>query len=171
VSRTRRTAAGLLAVALLAGCSATGGEPDVAPASGTAAAPTGAGDVHASLPPAGESPVWDARATATARTAATAALETWLREDLPAEDWFRELLPHLTGTAQEAYAYTDPAAVPGEELGRQNMVQQGASPYLATVALETDAGYYVLDLQRLDGGSPWLVDRIHLPEKERGADG
>lgn len=169
MSRTPRVAAALLAATLLAGCGSIDGPQSTAPPSEPAAQAED-GDIHANLPAAGESPTWDEQASADARTAAIAALKAWLRKDLPVAQWERELRPHLTPGAQEAYVYTDPAVVPGTELGPHDTVREGVSPYLATVAIETDAGDYALDLQRLDGGSPWLVDRIHLPENH-GADG
>lgn len=167
MSVRRLSVAGLLAAALLAGCS---GQPEeAAPAPTTAA---GDNDTHAELPAAGASPTWDRETAHEAAFTAADAVAAFTTEDLNDVDWWNQLSRMLSPQAQLDYAGTSPEespeGVPGTRVTGEPSAVAGGSPYLAQAVVPTDAGRYRVLLSRLDAGSPWLVERFVLPEDGAG---
>lgn len=164
----------LLAAALVvtaagvAGCSSAPATPDAAPTL-TAPAPTGTPhDYH--LPDEDQEtyPVWDQASRAQAVTAAQAAMAAFARPPAGTDEatWREGLHPTLTPTAQETYAYVDPAEVPATTVtgaGQLAEPEPGATAFLATVSVPTDAGTYEVLLARTGGSAPWLAERFTPP--------
>jgi len=81
------------------------------------------------------------------------------------EAWWFEVAPLLSPVAQQAYAGTDPANVPGRVVsGPPTVTDAAGSAYLAEVVVPTDAGDYGVLLSRAAAGDPWLVERFRVPE-------
>ena len=112
----------------------------------------------------GAAPSWGPTDQAAASDAARVAVAAYISGR--AEDaWWSELARLLSPTAQQAYAGTDPANVPGRTLTGPSTVTDGAgSAYLADVVIPTDAGDYGVLLSRSAEGDRWLVERFRLPE-------
>lgn len=115
-------------------------------------------------PSLGAAPSWDSTARDAAGEAATRAVTAYLSGD--AEDaWWSEVAPLLSPVAQQAYAGTDPANVPGRVVsGPPTVTDAAGSAYLAEVVVPTDAGDYGVLLSRAATGDPWLVERFRLHE-------
>lgn len=75
------------------------------------------------------------------------------------DQWFSGLAPLLSAQARQAYADTDPAAVPVHGLLGSPRLESSSTAYLATVDQATDAGPYRVLCSRADDGS-WQVERI-----------
>jgi hypothetical protein len=161
MSRSRRCAAAvaaLAAVLVLAGC---GTAPAAAPRLQATPEPTTQpGDVDADLPAPLPSPADDDTSRTTALDAATAALAAFARPALDPAQWWAELQPLLSPAAAVAYEGTDPAAVPASAVTGPPQATPAVSGYLATVLVPTDAGDYAVLLVREGDGAPWLVERI-----------
>ena len=115
-------------------------------------------------PTLGTAPSWGPTDQAAAGDAARVAVTAYI-SDRAQEAWWSELARLLSPTAQQAYAGTDPANVPGRTLTGPPTVTDGAgSAYLADVVIPTDAGDYGVLLSRSAGGDRWLVERFWLPE-------
>lgn len=92
-------------------------------------------------------------------------LGTWSRTDLGYAAWWSELRPLLSAGAREAYAFTDPAAVPELDLPASGEVTPGPYPGTTTVRFETTAGVFGVDLARVRGTGPWRAERIIFPDQ------
>ncbi|MFC3688907.1 hypothetical protein [Aquipuribacter hungaricus] len=115
-------------------------------------------------PTIGAAPSWGPTDQAAASDAARVAVAAYI-SGRDQEAWWSELARLLSPTAQQAYAGTDPANVPGRTLTGPPTVTDGAgSAYLADVVIPTDAGDYGVLLSRSAGGDRWLVERFWLPE-------
>lgn len=115
-------------------------------------------------PSFGAEPSWDPTAQGAAGEAATRAVTAYLSAG--AEDaWWTGVAPLLSPVAQQAYAGTDPANVPGRVVnGPPTVTDAAGSAYLAEVVVPTDAGDYGVLLSRAAEGDPWLVERFRVPE-------
>lgn len=158
---SHRAAALLAAALLLGGCSGASDAPD------TTQQPSGPNDVHAEHESAPASPTWGEDAAFTARVAAAETMTAFVHTDLPPDQWFNELRPHLTPEAQTAYSYVDPANVPATRLRGATdewAAEPDGTPYVATVHVPTDIGTYTVQLVRDGEGAPWLASRLDPPE-------
>ena len=160
-------AALVVTVAGVTGCSSTPATPE--PTTAATAAPTGTPHDY-DLPDDDEEPypVWDADSRAQAVTAAEATMAAFARPPAGTDEtaWRDRLQPTLTPTARETYAYVDPAEVPATAVtGPGELVEPapGATAFLATVSVPTDAGTYEVLLARTSGSSPWLAERLTPP--------
>lgn len=174
-TRPRVLLAALAAAAALTatGCTASPPAPAAAPTNPpatTATTATGAGDAGAVLPGAGSSPTWDTTSAAEAATAADRSVADYIRKDLDPDTWYRQLAPHLTPEAADAYRYTDPALVPGHFLtgGLPDAAPDGGSGFLARVPVSTDGGVITARLVRVAAGAPWQVTHFDLPTSGAG---
>lgn len=131
------------------------------------ASPTGPGDTRANLPTPAPAPTDDAASRTAAETAAAAAMASFVRVDLTAEDWWNRLSEHLTADAASAYYGTDPLEVPARAVTGAPRWDGSTSAYLANVVVPTDVGDYRLLLVREGQGSPWLVQTIAPPDGVR----
>jgi len=101
-----------------------------------------------------------------AQAAAAAALQVFARHDLPTPSWWAGLAPLLSPTAVQAYQGVDPANVPAHRVtGVAYPTGDTGTPYLARVAVPTDAGDYVVLLSRAGQGQRWLVERLTPPPR------
>lgn len=141
-------ATGLLIV--LAACT-----PQATPTPGTAPA----------SPPPTYSPLAldDAERSAARRTAA-AAMRAYARPDRRPQAWWQALRPHLSASAQLAYAGTDPATIPVRAITGPATLTPASLPAVARVAVPTSNGSYLLLLTRSVHRRDWLVTRIVAPE-------
>ncbi|MFD1506693.1 hypothetical protein FE374_15100 [Georgenia yuyongxinii] len=163
----RAAAAALLALALLTACSPDAEEPEPSPpATATASATSSAAPSPSEPAPmedvAGQgathaTPVWDDAAKAAAQARAVEFMTGFARPDLPADQWLAGIQPLMAPEARETYAAVNPAQVPASALTGASLVQDGPSPYVATVVVATNAGDYTVTLSRTADGEPWLV--------------
>ncbi len=138
-------------------------------ASGSAAAPTaGAGgqDHVTQLTSPSAYPSSDDAGRQDAQAAAAAAMQAFARHDLPTPSWWAGLAPLLSPTAVQAYQGVDPASVPAHQVtGVAYLTGDAGTPYLARVAVPSDAGDYVVLLSRAGQGQRWLVERLTPPPR------
>jgi len=138
-------------------------------ASGSAAAPTaGAGgqDHVTQLASPSAYPSSDDAGRRDAQAAAAAAMQAFARHDLPTPLWWAVLAPLLSPAAVQAYQGVDPAKVPAHQVtGGAYPTGDTGTPYLARVAVPTDAGDYVVLLSRAGQGQRWLVERLTPPPR------
>lgn len=185
----RRTAAALVAAALmLGGCGSSAtpsgagpAEPVPSPASSTTTTDTPAVDSSpaASADPGAAGlvdddtgevitpravPEWDSASRAAATAAAEDVMRAFARPDLDAGSWWGQLEPLLSSEAQINYAYVDPANIPAREVTADPSVTEDSSAYVARVQVPTDVGDYTVLLSRRDANAPWLAERITPPE-------
>jgi hypothetical protein len=160
---------------VLTGCAAPGAVPveattTPAPASSEfTLPPTTAGD-HGSdeedQPTQVPLPVWDDVARRDALRTAEAALNAFARPDLAQEAWWEGFAPFLSPAAAAGYVATDPANIPVSVVTGPGRLLEEASPFLARVELDTDAGAHVVLLSRTEQSSAWVVEQIS-PVEER----
>ena len=172
----RRVAIGGVALAaalVLVGCTGQDEGPTPTPTVTSSASPT-MPDLDQFTPPpsglvdedTGETvepqpvPEWDEASRVAVVDAAEAAMTAFARPDLDYDTWWAGVEPLLTPEAAEAYAYVDPANIPVREVTGGGVIVNGASAYVATVEVPTDAGRYQLVLNRKNADAPWLVSRI-----------
>ncbi|MGF1662336.1 MAG: hypothetical protein ACFCVG_07665 [Kineosporiaceae bacterium] len=106
---------------------------------------------------------WDTEAADAAVATAVAAVTAFARPAAPVDRWWADLAPLLTPAARTAHTGTDPANVPASAVTGPAGPARSPSPFLATVAVPTDAGTYTVLLVRDDAGAGWLVDRLDPP--------
>jgi len=101
-----------------------------------------------------------------AQATAAAAMQAFARHDLPTPLWWAGLAPLLSPTAVQAYQGVDPVNVPAHQVsGVAYPTGDTGTPYLARVAVPTDAGDYVVLLSRTGQGQRWLVERLTPPPR------
>ena len=105
----------------------------------------------------------DRAARSAARRQATAALRAYARPDRGSQAWWAHLRPHLSETAQTAYAGTDPRRIPVESITGPARLTPASLAALARVAIPTEDGIYLLLLSRTSD-QRWAVERIIAPE-------
>jgi hypothetical protein len=111
-------------------------------------------------------PVWDEVSRQDALRTAEAALSAFARPDLAQADWWEGFALFLSPTAAAGYVATDPANIPVSAVSGPGRLLEEASPFLARVQFDTDAGAHVVLLSRTDQSSPWVVEQIS-PVDER----
>jgi hypothetical protein len=163
-----RTAAAILAVTVtVAGLSACSPQADVTPAATSSAVPT------ESVPADGlddglditQADPADEKSLTAAVTVAEKLMTAFARPDVDETTWINGLYPHLTQAAGAAYAGTDPARVPVNEVTGPGSVVDGATEYALLVTVPTNIGDYVVSLTRQAPTDPWLADRITPPAR------
>lgn len=91
-------------------------------------------------------------------------MRLFVRDDISAEAWLKDLEPLLTAQAAQAYAGTDPTwGAPIKIKGKADLVE-GGSAYLARVHFPTNQGTFLVLLSRSGANDPWLVERFTPPE-------
>lgn len=175
---------GLAVVAVLTGCAhgAAAGAPAAsetvqsksqaaaeagdATASPTSPSSSAAGTLNydSGLPTDVPEPVWDDASRAAAAQAAAAAMTAFARPNLPYEQWWAELAPHLSVQAQIDYQYVDPINVPARAVTGQAVARAEPSASVVQIPVPTDVGTYTVVLSRADAAAPWLVERFTPPE-------
>lgn len=158
-----RAAAALLAatvsVAALTGCvpqitNQLAPTPDATPTSSTPSD-------NDTVPPA---PTAAPSSQAAAVDVADKLMTAYARPDLTADAWIAGLDPYLTQNGAAAYAGTDPSQVPVSQVTGTGTVMPAATAYALNVSVPTNKGTYVVALTRPSTTSPWLADRIIVPE-------
>jgi len=99
-------------------------------------------------------------ATAVARS----AMEAFVQNELPYDQWWAGLSPYLDGDALVAYEYTDPALVPASSVTGELRVSAAPDATQITVLVPTDVGQYQVLLNRQAVGGEWTVSRLTPPE-------
>lgn len=152
------SAAVLVALALVPALSACT-SPDVpespSPTTSTARSTDTASPVPDTMDPAGAD---------TAATVALAAMEAFVQNDLPYDDWWAGFSRYLGGDALVAYEYTDPALVPASSITGDPRVSSAPDATQITVLIPTDVGQYQVLLNRQAVGGEWTVSRLTPPE-------
>lgn len=191
----RRVALGLVATAVLAGCSST---PDPAPLSPSSSSPSSSSTTQPAAPTSASSspysledpspvpqgpamhenvpsldrevPVWDAAAEATAITAAETFMRAFARGDLDASAWHAGISGLMTPGGADLFVGTDPENVSAAAVTGAGAALPSRSVYLAEIQVPTDAGTYLVTLSRTSADGPWLVEYTDLLEEgEPGA--
>lgn len=87
------------------------------------------------------------------------------RPSVAQKRWWRDLVVHLTPTAQQDYLGVDPANVPAHAVsGEPELVDLGVDE-VVVVRVPTDAGTYSVRLvAEPSPSSTWLVHRISPPD-------
>ncbi|MDP9026944.1 MAG: hypothetical protein M3N46_05225 [Actinomycetota bacterium] len=153
--------AGVLMLPLaLAGCVSWG--QATTPLAPTSARSSAVADQPDDDPSAKPAPVWDPASQLAAKEIAAAAVASFVDHHRSQKAWFAQLQPYLSFDAAQAYATVNPANVVGSRVTPNLALQPPTSVYLGTVLVPTDAGPYTVLLQRTDGASGWLVERITL---------
>lgn len=109
-------------------------------------------------------PTWDDASRASAVELATKAMSAFAHPELDYDTWWKAVEPLLTQQAAEDYAYVDPVNIPARKVTGPAQLVDETSAYIAGVEAPTDAGVYTVILSRVDGVSPWLVERFTPPE-------
>lgn len=122
-------------------------------------------DENSPEPPSAQ-PVWDDASRAGAIAAAETALVAFARPSLAFEEWWSGLSVLLSATAQDTYAYVDPAAIPVTTLTGGGVSVDEFTPAIARIEIPTDAGTYTVVLSR-ESADPdgWLVEQLLPPEQ------
>ena len=113
--------------------------------------------------PASPAPSWDEASRASALAAAKKLLTTWARPTMAYELWWAALKPLFSSSAQESYAYTDPANVPPLKITGPGAVAESLSPYLVTVTFPTTEGDFGVDMARTEIPGQWIAENIIFP--------
>lgn len=109
-------------------------------------------------------PSYDAASRQGALTTADAAMRAFAHPQVSSAAWSAGLAPLLSPVAAQAYQGTDPATVSAHKVtGVAYSTWDTGTPYLARVAVPTDAGDYVVLLSRAGQGQRWLVERLTPP--------
>lgn len=167
MSRAARPLLVLCGMAALVTVACSAPTDRAAPSAPSASAPSGPNDVGADLPAPSAYPTDDAASRTAAETVAAAAMASFVRVDLTAEDWLSQLSTHLTADAAIAYYGTDPLEVPARAVTGMARWDGSTSAYLADVVVPTEVGDYRLLLVRDGRDSPWLVQTITPPDSVR----
>lgn len=107
--------------------------------------------------------------TAPASTPLGAGQRIWAafsERGLSYREWWSQLKPQLSDSAQAVYAYDDPRNIPSMKLAGTPYVsaKPPAQPgFTAEVVVPTDKGSFRLDLERHSKKSPWLLYAIKFP--------
>lgn len=100
-------------------------------------------------------------------TAAQTIFTAWARPELDYETWWAELEPMLSPTGQQAYAGTDPAAIPKLKVTGSYRLDPKPPDDPNTTALvhvPTNLGSFGLFLVHDGEGQPWRLLRLIFPE-------
>lgn len=115
------------------------------------------------MPSAGPSPTWDAAARSEAVQHARTTMAAFARAELSEEQWWSDLAPLLTLSAQDAYSAVDPANVPARQVTGDAVLTDDSSAWLARLDVPTDVGTYELLLARDGATAPWRTEAITPP--------
>lgn len=92
-------------------------------------------------------------------------MRLYVRRDVSADKWWRDLEKYLTPTAAQAYDGTDPTwGEPIKVTGKPKLLD-GGSAYLARVHFPTTHGTYLVLLSRDSAEDAWLIERFTPPER------
>ncbi len=108
-------------------------------------------------------PTWDEAAESAARDTAITAMTAFARPELSYDDWWAQLQPLLTQEAAETYVYTDPINIPVTKVTGDATVVESSSAYLALVDVDTNVGTYQVLMVRTDDTTPWLAGEFAPP--------
>jgi len=151
-------AALVVALALVPGLAACT-SPD-APESPTPTTSTARSTDSASSAPDTMDPDGAEDATAIARS----AMDAFVQNQLPYDQWWAGLSPFLDGDALVAYEFTDPSLVPASSVTGEPRVSSAPDATQITVLVPTDVGQYQVLLNRQAVGGEWTVSRLTPPE-------
>jgi hypothetical protein len=164
-------AAAVIALGSLTACGASDNPGAAPPSAAQSSAPSPAPTPTLTDPDTGEgtapdllpSPSTDAASDAAALALATKAMTAFARPQVPAPQWWADLLPFLSNPARRAYADTDPANVSAHGVTGPATLAAPVSGYLATAQVPTDVGVWTLLLSRPGQNAPWNVERFTPP--------
>ena len=99
-----------------------------------------------------------------ASAVARSAMEAFVQNQLPYDEWWAGLSPYLDGDALVAYEFTDPSLVPASSVTGEPRVSSAPDATQITVLVPTDVGQYQVLLNRQAVGGEWTVSRLTPPE-------
>lgn len=108
-------------------------------------------------------PTMDATAVTSAEAAAVDALTAFAHPDLPKDQWWAGLEPHLTDYAAEAYYYVDPSTIPISAVTGSGTLVASESALVAVVEVPSNAGTYEVLMIRDAADAPWRAERLTPP--------
>lgn len=88
------------------------------------------------------------------------SVELYARPTTPQPQWFAELQPLLSSYAGSLFVNVDPTTITATTTTGEPAFEQPPNAYFARVRVSTDAGDFIVSLERLDVADPWLTDRI-----------
>lgn len=156
--------AACMGILLLSSCGSPA-LPDQKPAPTTPVPPLQSETTWADEMNIAPNPEWNDAARRAALDVAEAALRAYTNTTLPQPTWFAELAQHLTNNAREAYKTVPTERIPATAVTGDGKIIENSSGYLAIAEYPTNAGPYLVMVQRKDGATPWLVERI-TPAKD-----
>lgn len=106
----------------------------------------------------------DTAARASSSAAAVRVMRLFVLRSVPADRWWRDLVPYLSAPAAQDFRYTDPARVPASRVTGVGVVLSDSVPLVVRVSVPTDAGVYLVVLSRTDESPTWVAERITPPE-------
>jgi hypothetical protein len=109
-------------------------------------------------------PVWDDAARADVVALAENVMRAFAQPDLDFDAWYSGVEPLMTQRTAEEYAFVDPVNIPVREVTGPGRIVDDKSAYLAVVEVPTDIGLYQVVVVRMDGNSPWMVERLDPPQ-------
>lgn len=108
---------------------------------------------------------WDVASRESAVKAGEEAMRLFARPSLDHSTWWDEISPLMNDTARKDYAYVQPQSIPASKVTGPGKLIEEESAYVANIEVPTDAGTYVVILNRVDGDSPWMISRYVFPDK------
>jgi hypothetical protein len=95
---------------------------------------------------------------------ALGAMEAFVQNELPYDQWWEGFSRYLDGDALVAYEFTDPALVPASSVTGKPRVSAAPDATQITVLVPTEVGQYQVLLNRQAVGGEWTVSRLTPPE-------
>lgn len=111
-------------------------------------------------------PKWDAPSRKSAVTAGEEAMRLFARPTLDQATWWDEISPLMNDVARKDYAYVQPQSIPANKVTGPGKLVDEDSPSVARIEVPTNAGTFVVILNRSDADSPWKIARYIFPEKD-----
>lgn len=111
-------------------------------------------------------PQWDAASRKSAVTAGEEAMRLFARPTLDQATWWEELSPLMNDVARKDYAYVQPQSIPANKVTGPGKIVEEDSASVVRIEVPTNAGTYVVILNRTDADSPWKIARYIFPEKD-----
>lgn len=96
---------------------------------------------------------------------AKATMQAFFATGKNTKQWWSDLKPYLTPSAQELWQWTEPRRIRRAEIQDVDVPVLSATD--AEVTVGTTAGDYTLVLFRTDAKKPWLTSAIETPQGEQ----
>ncbi|ALQ32612.1 hypothetical protein ATC04_18545 (plasmid) [Arthrobacter sp. YC-RL1] len=93
-------------------------------------------------------------------------MRLFARPTLDQATWWEELSPLMNDVARKDYAYVQPQSIPANKVTGPGKIVEEDSASVVRIEVPTNAGTYVVILNRTDADSPWKIARYIFPEKD-----